>query len=57
MGGRCCHVVLAVPGSQPLLRQLVGRGLWQQAALLLVVHKGLLVGSGHRADHFLLAAV
>jgi len=65
------HVVAVVPGVLTLLCAEVrdvlgraavqgvrrGRGLGGQAALLLVVHEGLLVGPGHGADHLLLAAV
>lgn len=65
------RALAVVPGALPLLRLVVGggfgeataegvrglRGLAWQAALLLVVHEGFLVGPGHRADHLLLAAV
>ncbi len=66
------QVVVVVPGVLLLLLSLVvrgvfgraivegagrGRGLSCQAALLLVVHEGLLVGPGHRTDHLLLPTV
>lgn len=70
-GGHRGRALAVVPGVLPLLRLVVGgvfgeataegvhglRGLGWQAALLLVVHEGFLVGPGHRADHLLLAAV
>lgn len=61
-----CHgnqVVAAVPCILLLLFLAFvggaggGQRLLGQAALLLVVHEGLLVGPGHGADHLLLAAV
>lgn len=50
-------LVRGVLGSAAILEARGGRGLAGQAALVLVVHEGLLVGSGHGADHLLLPAV
>ncbi len=52
-----CPVVSGVFGRAAVQGDFRVLGLSCQVALLLVVHEGLLVGPGHRANHLLLPAV